>query len=107
MTTPNTLLAWLQEGRLLMSDGAMGTVLQQLGLTGGAPPELWWSRPQEASAFHLQIARDGAFSDLVVDEVDSSDRTLGGPTLAIRVTDTHIAEPDQARAFAERLLRWL
>lgn len=41
MTTPNTLLAWLQEGRLLMSDGAMGTMLQQAGLTDGGAPELW------------------------------------------------------------------
>jgi len=41
MTTPNTLLAWLQEGRLLVSDGAMGTMLQQAGLTDGGAPELW------------------------------------------------------------------
>lgn len=41
MTTPNTLLAWLREGRLLMSDGAMGTMLQDAGLTDGGAPELW------------------------------------------------------------------
>ncbi len=37
----NTLLAWLEEGRLLMSDGAMGTMLQDAGLTDGGAPELW------------------------------------------------------------------
>lgn len=35
------LLTWLQEGRLLMSDGAMGTMLQEAGLTDGGAPELW------------------------------------------------------------------
>ncbi len=52
-------------------------------------------------------AYDGLLSDLVVDEADEADRSLGGPTLAIRVTDTRIARLDEARAFAERLLRWL
>lgn len=40
-TLEDALVARLQEHGLLLSDGAMGTMLQQLGLTGGAPPELW------------------------------------------------------------------
>jgi 5-methyltetrahydrofolate--homocysteine methyltransferase len=35
------LLTWLQEGRIILGDGAMGTMLQQLGLTDGGAPELW------------------------------------------------------------------
>jgi hypothetical protein len=33
----------------------------------GQAPELWWSVPDVAARFHLQIARDAAFSDLLVD----------------------------------------
>ncbi len=37
----NQLLTWLAEGRVLLGDGAMGTMLQQAGLTDGGAPELW------------------------------------------------------------------
>ncbi len=52
-------------------------------------------------------AYDGLLTDLVVDTGDADDRRLGTPTLSIRVTDTHIARPEDSQAFAERLLRWL
>ncbi len=52
-------------------------------------------------------AYDGLLTDLVVDTGDEADRRLGTATLSIRVTDTHIARPEQSRSFAERLLRWL
>ncbi|MBX3010323.1 MAG: betaine--homocysteine S-methyltransferase [Caldilineaceae bacterium] len=35
------LLTWLAEGRILLGDGAMGTMLQLAGLTDGGAPELW------------------------------------------------------------------
>jgi len=34
----------------------------------GEPPELWWSIPGDIEQFQLQLARDTAFSDRVVDE---------------------------------------
>src|SRR5262245_60041664 len=37
----NKLLTWLEEGRIILGDGAMGTMLQQAGLTDGGAPELW------------------------------------------------------------------
>jgi 5-methyltetrahydrofolate--homocysteine methyltransferase len=37
----NRLLARLQQGAPLLSDGAMGTMLQDAGLTDGGAPELW------------------------------------------------------------------
>lgn len=37
----NKLLTWLAEGRILLGDGAMGTMLQNAGLTDGGAPELW------------------------------------------------------------------
>ncbi len=34
----NKLLTWLAEGRVILGDGAMGTMLQQAGLTDGGAP---------------------------------------------------------------------
>jgi len=34
-------IEWLQEGRIILGDGAMGTMLQESGLTDGGAPELW------------------------------------------------------------------
>ncbi|MCX6048108.1 MAG: homocysteine S-methyltransferase family protein [Chloroflexi bacterium] len=39
--TNNKLLTWLEEGRFVLGDGAMGTMLQDAGLTDGGAPELW------------------------------------------------------------------
>lgn len=33
----------LDQGQTLISDGAMGTMLQEAGLTDGGAPELWLS----------------------------------------------------------------
>ena len=35
------LYDWLDAGNTLVGDGAMGTALQNLGLTDGGAPELW------------------------------------------------------------------
>lgn len=57
----NKLLAWLQEGRLLLSDGAMGTMLQQAGLTGGGAPELWnVEHPEKVKAVYQGYAEAGS-----------------------------------------------
>lgn len=37
----NKLLSWLAEGRIILGDGAMGTMLQDAGLRDGGAPELW------------------------------------------------------------------
>jgi 5-methyltetrahydrofolate--homocysteine methyltransferase len=37
----NRLLEWLESGRIVLGDGAMGSVLQAAGLTPGESPELW------------------------------------------------------------------
>ena len=37
----STLIRWLEEGRTVLGDGAMGTVLQTAGLPPGGAPELW------------------------------------------------------------------
>lgn len=37
----NNVYRWLDEGHTLVGDGAMGTALQNAGLTDGGAPELW------------------------------------------------------------------
>ena len=49
----STLIRWLEEGRVLLGDGAMGTMLQAAGLPGGGAPEIWnLSEPQKVAAIH-------------------------------------------------------
>lgn len=47
------LMQWLQAGRTLLSDGAMGTMLFASGLTDGGAPELWnVTHPEEVKAIY-------------------------------------------------------
>lgn len=49
----NRLIARLQEGAPLLSDGAMGTMLQDAGLTDGGAPELWnVNAPEKVKAIY-------------------------------------------------------
>ena len=51
--------------RVLVADGAMGTMLQAAGLAPGAPAELWnRERPDEVRAIHAAYAEAGA--DLIL-----------------------------------------
>jgi 5-methyltetrahydrofolate--homocysteine methyltransferase len=40
-TVRGKVVDWLAEGRIILGDGAMGTMLQDAGLTDGGAPELW------------------------------------------------------------------
>jgi len=42
----------------------------------GKTPELWWSEPEGTRRFHLQVARDPEFADLLLDEPDTSKSRL-------------------------------
>ena len=58
MPTLTELLA--QESHLL-SDGAMGTMLQEAGLDDGGAPELWnVERPEDITAIHERYLQAGA-----------------------------------------------
>lgn len=58
------LLDNLQEGNILLCDGAMGTLLQAKGMKPGECPELWCiERPQEVMDIHRQYRKAG--SDIV------------------------------------------
>lgn len=55
------LLQWLAEGRVLLGDGAMGTMLQQAGLTDGGAPELWnVTQPAKVRAIYQAYLDAGA-----------------------------------------------
>lgn len=91
MTTPNTLLTWLQEGRLLMSDGAMGTMLQQAGLTDGGAPELWNVKQPDAVRAIYQGYLD-AGSNII------STNTFGGTSARLKLHNLQdrVAELNEA-----------
>jgi len=59
--TQSKLLDWLAEGRVLLGDGAMGTMLQQAGLTDGGAPELWnVTQPDKVRAIYQAYIDAGA-----------------------------------------------
>ncbi|MEZ4868471.1 MAG: betaine--homocysteine S-methyltransferase [Caldilineaceae bacterium] len=56
-----TLLQWLEEGRIIVGDGAMGTMLQNAGLTDGGAPELWnVTQPDKVRAIYQSYLDAGA-----------------------------------------------
>ena len=55
------LLTWLAEGRVLLGDGAMGTMLQDAGLTDGGAPELWnVTQPDKVRAIYKAYVDAGS-----------------------------------------------
>ena len=71
------LLQRLEEKRLLVADGAWGTLLQAKGLEAGTCPELWnVEQPETVRSVAAAYAEAG--SDLVLTN------TFGGSTLALR-----------------------
>lgn len=61
MWSDHPLFQWLDAGRILMFDGAMGTMLQASGLTDGGAPELWnVTQPEKIKAIYRGYALAGA-----------------------------------------------
>jgi methionine synthase I (cobalamin-dependent) len=53
MTRSNNFLARLQSGEVLLADGAIGTMLQNMGMPTGTAPEVWViEQPGEIRALH-------------------------------------------------------
>lgn len=56
-----SLSALLEEGRVLLADGATGTNYFRAGLASGEPPEFWLvDRPAEVAGLHRQFVEAGA-----------------------------------------------
>jgi len=71
------LLERMREKKILVSDGAWGTMLQARGLSAGQCPELWnVTRPEEVRAIAAAYARAG--SDMVLTN------TFGGSRLSLK-----------------------
>jgi 5-methyltetrahydrofolate--homocysteine methyltransferase len=55
------LLTWLNAGETVLGDGAMGTMLQAAGLTGGESPELWnVEHPDRVRQIHTAYIEAGS-----------------------------------------------
>ncbi len=87
----------LDSSRFVLGDGAMGTVLQDRGLTGGAPPELW-------NAEHPEIIRQ-----VYQEYVDAGSQviianTFGGTSYRLKLhhAEDRVAELNRAAAVLAR-----
>jgi 5-methyltetrahydrofolate--homocysteine methyltransferase len=88
-----TLDARLADAPFVLLDGAMGTMLQELGLDDGGAPELWnVERPEEIAQIHDAYLRAGA---RVV-----TTNTFGGtrPRLAMHGLEDRVVELSRAGA---------
>lgn len=55
------LFQWLESGRVVVFDGAMGTMLQNAGLTDGGAPELWnVTAPEKVKSIYSGYAQAGS-----------------------------------------------
>ena len=69
-----------QHGGPLLGDGAMATMLQEVGLTGGAPPELWnVDNPEAVQAVYRGYVEAG--SHII------TTNTFGGTTARLKMHD--------------------
>ena len=92
------LLDWLNEGRVLVADGATGTNLQQVGLKAGEHPEDWvHSRPEEVAGLERAFVEAGA--DIILTCTFGGTRPrLVGSQYAERVSELN----QEAAALARR-----
>lgn len=96
------LFRWLHEGRIVTFDGAMGTMLQSVGLTDGGAPELWnVTQPERVASIYEGYATAG--SNVI------STNTFGGTSARLklhnlqdRVVELNRAGALLARAVADR-----
>lgn len=90
------LIAALHQ-RVLLADGAMGTMLQAAGLPPGTPPELWnRDRPDKVRAVHLAYLAAG--SDIVLTN------SFGGSRVKLERAGLGEAAPELCR-LAARIAR--
>lgn len=98
----STLRAALDEGRIRVGDGSMGTRLQLLGLDDGGAPELWnVERPDVVSQVLEEYAAAGAHL-LTTNTFGGSRPRLAMHGLEDRVHELNAAGARVARAVADR-----
>lgn len=96
----STLIRWLEEGRVLLGDGAMGTMLQAAGLSVGGAPEVWnLVEPQKVEAIHAGYVE--ASSNVITTNTFGGNRArLRSHGADERVYDANLAAAEIACAVA-------
>lgn len=93
---------WLDAGKTLVGDGAMGTALQDAGLTDGGAPELWnVEHPDQVAAILDSYAKAGA-RFLTTNTFGGSAPRLAMHDLAQRVFELNKAGSEVAREVADQ-----
>ena len=95
--TMSNVYEWLDSGKTLVGDGAMGTALQEAGLTDGGAPELWNVEHPDRVAAILQRYADAGAQFLTTN-------TFGGtrPRLAMHDLQDRVHELNMAGAHVAR-----
>lgn len=97
----NRILEWLESGRLVLGDGAMGTVLQAKGLSPGESPEEWnVTRPDVVREVHRGYVQAGS-QVIETNSFGGNAARLQHNGLADRVRELNEAAAKLARLEAE------
>ena len=100
--TQDKLLAMLEAGQIVVGDGAMGTMLQESGLTDGGAPELWnVQSPEKISAIYEAYAKAGA-NLITTNTFGGTSARLKLHNLQDRVYELNLAGTQLAREVADR-----
>jgi 5-methyltetrahydrofolate--homocysteine methyltransferase len=97
----NRLLARLQQGAPLLSDGAMGTMLQEAGLTDGGAPELWNVKQPEVVRAIYQGYIDAGSHIISTNTFGGTSARLKLHNLQDRVHELNVAGVRLAREVAD------
>ena len=93
---------WLDAGNPLVGDGAMGTALQDLGLTDGGAPELWnVEQPEKVASVLRGYAAAGA-NVLTTNTFGGTKGRLEMHDLGDRVAELNKAGSEVARSVADQ-----
>ena len=96
------LYEWLDAGNPLVGDGAMGTALQDLGLTDGGAPELWNVEQPEKVASVLEGYAAAGANVVTTNTFGGTKGRLEMHDLGDRVHELNKAGSEVARAVADK-----
>lgn len=96
------LYEWLDAGNPLVGDGAMGTALQDLGLTDGGAPELWNVEQPEKVASVLRAYATAGANVVTTNTFGGTKGRLEMHDLGDRVHELNKAGSEVARSVADQ-----